>query len=88
MSLPLNYERLSKYYEIVEPDFTESLMPFIDRIFQKYEVKKVLDLTCGTGRQLLWLADHGYQVVGSDISPEMLKMAKSNSRKAGYKFKL
>ncbi len=37
-------------------------------------------MTCGTGSQVFWLVKRGYQVVGSDISPGMLKLAKQKAR--------
>jgi SAM-dependent methyltransferase len=36
----------------------------------------VLDVACGTGRYVGMLLHHGYQVVGSDISAEMLEVAR------------
>src|SRR5687767_2184898 len=40
-------------------------------------VRTILDLPCGTGRFTGGLAREGYEVVGSDISLEMLGKAKS-----------
>ena len=36
----------------------------------------VLDVPCGTGRFTDWLVDQGYRVVGVDISPEMIQVAR------------
>jgi len=41
------------------------------------DIKTILDLPCGTGRFTGALAREGYQVVGSDISLEMLQKAAS-----------
>ncbi len=43
-------------------------------------VRTILDLPCGTGRFTGALARHGYEVVGSDISLEMLQKAASLSQ--------
>ncbi len=40
------------------------------------EVRTVLDLPCGTGRFTGHLAARGYEVVGSDISVEMIRVAR------------
>ena len=38
----------------------------------------ILDIGCGTGHHVSSLAEHGYKVVGIDISPSMIKKAKEN----------
>ena len=42
------------------------------------DVHSVLDMPCGTGRFTGHLARAGYDVVGSDISLDMMKVAKTN----------
>lgn len=46
---------------------------------------KVLDLGCGTGWTSVMLAKAGYQVVGQDISPDMIQVAEQNKSEAGLK---
>ena len=41
-----------------------------------------LDLACGRGQNSLWLANHGYLVLGVDISLVALKLAAEESRKS------
>jgi SAM-dependent methyltransferase len=41
---------------------------------------RALDLGCGTGTTALYLADHGWQVVGVDFAPNAIRRAR---RKAG-----
>ena len=53
----------------------------IEKILKKYKVKTVLDLTCGTGSQVFWLAKQGYKVVGCDINAKMLQIAKNKNQK-------
>lgn len=36
---------------------------------------KALDIGCGTGDNSIWLAQHGFTVTGSDISPTAIKLA-------------
>jgi SAM-dependent methyltransferase len=44
--------------------------------------KRVLDAGCGPGVYVEWLADHGAEVVGLDVSPKMVELAK---KRAGAK---
>lgn len=38
-----------------------------------------LDLACGMGQDAIWLAHHGYRVIGVDISRVALEIARSNA---------
>lgn len=49
-------------------------MPKIVKIFKKHHVKKVLDLGFGSGRHVIYLAKHGFEVYGIDISLEGKKI--------------
>jgi ubiquinone/menaquinone biosynthesis C-methylase UbiE len=44
---------------------------------------KILDLGCGTGRLAITLAQHGYQPIGVDLSPEMLKVLREKAAALG-----
>jgi len=81
MKLPLEYNKLSKFFDAVGSGSTNAVNSLIGKILKKHKIKTVLDLTCGTGSQILWLAKHGYKVVGSDYSPELLKTAKAKLKK-------
>ena len=47
------------------------------------EGKHVLEIACGTGRFTTMLARRGADIIGLDISPEMLKMGREKARAAG-----
>lgn len=38
--------------------------------------RRVLDVGCGAGPLTAWMADHGAEVTGMDVSPAMLQLAK------------
>ncbi len=44
---------------------------------------RALDLGCGTGTNSLYLAQHGFQVVGVDFSPKAVALARSKQRQTG-----
>jgi len=50
-------------------------------------VKKILDIGAGTGFLSIMLAEMGYEVVGLDISEEMMERAKKKSMDRGVKVK-
>lgn len=75
------YNKDSEFEDAFNEDTANSITTnhTIEKILKKYKVKTVLDLTCGTGSQVFWLTKRGYKVTGSDISPGMLKIAKSKA---------
>jgi SAM-dependent methyltransferase len=38
---------------------------------------RVLDIGCGTGTHALWLAEHGFDVLGIDVSPRAIELAQA-----------
>jgi SAM-dependent methyltransferase len=46
---------------------------------------KTIDLGCGTGNYVIYLASIGFEVTGIDISPTAIKIAKENAKKKGVK---
>jgi len=44
---------------------------------------RALDLGCGEGADAIWLAQHGWQVVGADVSEVALGRATEHSREVG-----
>ncbi|HLC22154.1 MAG TPA: class I SAM-dependent methyltransferase [Candidatus Nanoarchaeia archaeon] len=82
------------YYDLVykdkpyaeECDFVEKLMQRFSKIndetMQKSTQKTILDLGCGTGRYSLILAQRGYQVTGTDLSADMIALAKKRASDA------
>jgi len=63
-------------------------MPTVVSLFRERSVQKVLDVGCGTGRHVLFLAQQGFKVCGIDSSPEAIRAAREITRKAGFKARL
>lgn len=55
---------------------TQEDLPEIVKIFKKHNIKKVLDLGCGSGRHTVYLARKNFRVYGIDIAEEGIKIAK------------
>lgn len=64
------YARLAHYYDLENAGFTEDLGFWLE--LAEAHGDPVLELGCGTGRVLLYLARRGHAVSGVDNSPEML----------------
>lgn len=62
----------------------EGLADYIERRFRaaRCPVRTVLDLACGTGTLTWLLARRGYEMIGVDISQEMLAQAMDKEEKA------
>lgn len=72
------YEGLARYYDGLTADVDYSAwLDWYQRWFRqsKVPVKLVLDLACGTGTLTCMLAEQGYTMIGTDLSPEMLAEA-------------
>jgi SAM-dependent methyltransferase len=41
---------------------------------------KGLEIGCGTGTNTIWLAEHGFEAVGLDLSPTAIKRASEAQR--------
>jgi len=63
-------------------------IPKIVKLLKKHDVKRVLDLGCGSGRHLIYLAKRGFDVFGLDISKHGVKIAKTWLKREGLKANL
>lgn len=83
LGLPLEYKKLPEFFDAHNiGDDTELKNSVVENFLKEYSTKAVLDLTCGTGSQVLFLAKRGYEVVGSDFSPDLLKIARKKAKEA------
>ena len=51
-------------------------LPRIVKLFKKKNVKKILDLGCGSGRHIVYLAKRSFEVYGIDIASKGIKITK------------
>jgi len=60
--------------------FEEDILNII-KIFKKNNLKRILDLGCGSGKYIELLSREGFEIYGIDISEEAIKIAKAMLRK-------
>ncbi len=72
------YEVISEIYDELSGVDTDKWASYIDGIIKKYAptASLVLDAACGTGKLTSKLSDMGYDMIGLDISYEMLSIAR------------
>lgn len=74
-----NYDR---YLEVMYSEFDahEGFQEFYLQLAKKYGGGGVVDIACGTGAVLLYLAERGIEIDGTDLSEEMCKVAASKAK--------
>ncbi len=77
-----NYDRYLDVMYNQEFDKHEGFQEFYLELAKKYGRDGVIDVACGTGAVLLYLAEHGVIVDGTDLSQEMCRVC---SQKAAAK---
>lgn len=81
------YNTRAEHYDELNESNSKTINAVLEKILKEYLVATVLDLTCGTGSQVFWLVDAGFEVVGSDINRKMLKIAKQKAKLKQLKIK-
>ena len=82
-ALASHYDQEAKHYDAFNEANSAPVNQLIESILQQHQVHNVLDLTCGTGSQVFYLADKGYNVVGIDINAQMLAIAQQKNQQCG-----
>ena len=80
------YESLAAAYDGLTTDVDyEAVLAFFQSVPKRNhkEPERILDLACGTGSMSVLLAMAGYQVLGADISEEMLTVAAQRQHLSG-----
>ena len=78
----MSYEAFAEYYDALMSDVDyDARASYLDRLIRsvKPAAKLLVDLACGTGSLTVKLAAKGYDVIGTDISEEMLSKAREKS---------
>lgn len=76
--MPADYAILASVYDtlgmsVLAESATPALLDFAQR--NEWMGRRILDLGCGTGAAMTWLAKRGYIVTGLDLSTQMLNVA-------------
>lgn len=81
LGLPLEYQQLPEFFDAHNiNEQTTAKNSLIETLLKAQQVKTVLDMTCGTGSQVFYLAERGYDVIGSDFSPALIAQAKKKAQ--------
>ncbi len=66
-------------WDLGQPD------PHLRRVLEDHPVPvgTALDIGCGTGTNVVWLAQQGFEVVGLDVSPTAIAQARASADAAG-----
>ena len=88
LGLPIEYQQLPSFFDAhnVGAD-TEKKNALIEQLLAKQGVKRILDLTCGTGSQVFYLAQRGYEVVGNDLSSALIEQAQNKAQEKDLSIK-
>lgn len=77
------YSDFAEVYDRLQDADYDAFVDFYEQIFEKFgkKPKLVLDLACGTGNITIPMAKRGYDMIGLDLSCEMLNIARDKAKK-------
>jgi demethylmenaquinone methyltransferase/2-methoxy-6-polyprenyl-1,4-benzoquinol methylase len=88
------YSYIKKWFDRWAPIYDVIAIPFSgvrDKVVDFTDVKKdsrILDVATGTGKQAFAFGKNGYEVIGIDLSQNMLKVANKKNKYENVKFKV
>ena len=83
-----NYDRYLEVMYSSEFDRHESFREFYLELARKYGAGGVVDVACGTGAVLLYLAQRGIEIDGTDLSGEMCRVAAEKAEAMGLRLNI
>ena len=79
---PLYYEIAFSFFDVrKQVDTFEAII----KKFSKIKVRRYLDIACGPSLQLREIAERGYEGVGLDLAPEMLRYVSRKAKEQGLR---
>ncbi|OLZ41531.1 tellurium resistance protein [Natrinema saccharevitans] len=76
-------ERWNERYEDGDREPRDDPIPILERRIETLPDGRALDVATGTGRNALFLADHGYDVDAVDVSDEAIATARERAAERG-----
>ncbi len=76
MSMQEGYAQWAPWYDEAGNQLLELEEPVVREILDGFPIGVALDAACGTGRHGAYLAALGHRVIGVDVTPEMLDVAR------------
>lgn len=73
------YQALAKYYDEIFP-LKEVQLAFLQDYLERESLTSVLDIGCGTGSYAIELNFRGVEVLGLDLSKEMIEISRQKAR--------
>lgn len=80
-----HYNKEADTYDLFNEKNSLSMNQAIYKILKNHNAKSVLDLTCGTGSQVFFLDQKGFEICGYDINTKMLSIAKKKTKEKNKK---
>ncbi len=78
------YENFAYIYDhLMEEVDYDKWLTFIDKLFKEHNIDSVCDLGCGTGNMTIPISQKGYDMIGVDLSEDMLMVAREKAAEAG-----
>jgi SAM-dependent methyltransferase len=81
---PLYYEIAFSFFDVKKQ---VDMFELIIKKFSKVKVRHFLDIACGPSLQLREIARRGYESLGLDLIPEMLKYLTEKAKEEGFRIK-